>query len=139
MSEFIAWLLNRDREKVELERRRGLRLIYAARTATGDKLDDATVAAVTAKCRSWVCDKGLSSPQSARFFNEVVRWTGSLFAVYGTVEITTVRGEQVRHWYVAEVEADEANAELEIAFADMLSFDPSAVALAVLEKASEQD
>jgi hypothetical protein len=139
MSHFFTWLVNNDQKKIELERLRGLRLIYAARTATDGNLEDSTIASVTAACRSWVCDKGLSSPQSAQFSNEVVRWTGSSFAAYGTVEITTLRGKQVRHWYVDDVNADIENAELGVVFADMLSFDPATASMAALQKAAEED
>jgi hypothetical protein len=133
-SHLVMWLINRDMKHARHEQGRGFRIIYAARTATSGDLDESTAAAVAGECRSWVLANGLSSPQSGRFLNEVSRWTGNSFAVFGAVEVTNSLGDRVRNWYVAEL-----NAEFKVVFGDMVAFDPNAVALDYLKEASQQN
>ena len=125
----MKWFVNNEGKKMRDERQRGLSLALAARTAAGG-LDEPTAAAVVAECRAWVCNNGVASPKAARFFDELARWTGTSFAAFGAVEVTTDRGEQVRHWYVAEVDSN-----FKVLFADMVNFDPGRVGIADLQLA----
>ena len=117
----VFWLLNRDKEKDEERRARVAHILAAAVNAPDDLHDDPLVPAVIAKSRNWVKENGVAKPQSAWFTNEVVRWTGGNYVVYGEVQSKNFHDETVRNWFVVAIREED----LELEIADMLEFDPS--------------